>query len=88
MIATDCFGWKCTPSREFRRASECALQRVSAFEITQFCGFVNYVVRVFVPMMGFFRLREIHRASECTLQGLLRQIGPRGEANLVSPRGF
>ena len=34
------------------------------------------------------RLREIHRASECTLQGLLRPIDSRGEANLVSPRGF
>ena len=33
-------------------------------------------------------LREIHRASECALQGLLRPIASRGEANLVSPRGF
>ena len=41
-----------------------------------------------VPMMSFLRLREIHRASECTLQGLLRPISSRGEANLVSPRGF
>ena len=35
-----------------------------------------------------FRLREIHRASECALQGLQRPIDSRGEANLVSPRGF
>ena len=34
------------------------------------------------------RLREIHRASECALQCLLRPIDSRGEANLVSPRGF
>ena len=33
-------------------------------------------------------VREIHLASECALQGLLRPIGTRGEANLVSPRGF
>ena len=45
-------------------------------------GFAN------VPMMGFSRLREIHRASECALQGLLRPIDSRGEANLVLPRGF
>ena len=32
------------------------------------------------------RLREIHRASESALQGLLRPIDSRGEANLVSPR--
>ena len=53
-------------------------------------GIMKNVVRVIanVPMMGFLRLREIHRASECTLQGLLRPIASRGEANLVSPRGF
>ena len=37
---------------------------------------------------GFGAVREIHRASECALQGLLRPIGSRGEAKLVSPRGF
>ena len=36
----------------------------------------------------FGAVRENHRASECTLQGLLRLIDSRGEANLVSPRGF
>ena len=36
----------------------------------------------------FVAVREIHLASECALQGLLRPIGTRGEANLVSPRGF
>ena len=33
-------------------------------------------------------LSEIHRASGCALQGLLRPIDSRGEANLVSPRDF
>ena len=33
-------------------------------------------------------LREIHRASECALQCPQRPIDSRGEANLVSPRGF
>ena len=79
---------------------------MSAFEITQFSGFViivasvsaimllsgimKNVVRVIanVLMMGFTTLREIHRASECTLQGLLRPIDSRGEAKLASPRGF
>ena len=32
--------------------------------------------------------REIHRASECALQYPQRPIASRGEANLVSPRGF
>ena len=32
--------------------------------------------------------REIHRASECALQGLLRPIASLGEAKLVSPREF
>ena len=32
---------------------------------------------------GLFPLREIHRASECALQGLLRPIGSRGEAKLM-----
>ena len=56
----------------------------SASEITQFSGFVKIVVRLFanVPMMGFIPLREIHRASECALQGLLRPIDSRGEAKL------
>ena len=51
---------------------------------------MKIVVRLFanVPMMGFIPLREIHRASECALQGLLRPIDSRGEAKLVSPRGF
>ena len=47
---------------------------------------VSYLANV--PMMSFLRLREIHRASEYALQGLLRPIDPRGEAKLVSPRGF
>ena len=38
--------------------------------------------------VGFRALREIHRASECALQCLLRPIDSRGEANLVSPRDF
>ena len=46
----------------------------------------------FVAVRGgswrFVAVREIHLASECALQGLLRPIGTRGEANLVSPRGF
>ena len=37
---------------------------------------------------AFGVVREIHRASECSLQGLLRPIDWRGEAKLVSPRGF
>ena len=44
--------------------------------------------RLILPYARASLLREIHRASECALQGLLRPIGSRGEAKLVSPRGF
>ena len=37
---------------------------------------------------AFGAVHEIHRASECALQGLLKPIDWRGEAKLVSPRGF
>ena len=33
---------------------------------------------------AFGAVREIHRASECALQGLLKPIDWRGEAKLVS----
>ena len=46
----------------------------------------------FVAVRGgswrFVAVREIHLASECALQGLLRPIDSRDEAKLVSPRGF
>ena len=43
---------------------------------------------IWLSLAATLRLREIHRASECALQGLLGPIGSRGEAKLVSPRGF
>ena len=62
----------------------------SVSAITRFPGIMKNVVSGLanVPMMGFIPLREIHRARECALQGLQRPIDSRGEANLVSPRGF
>ena len=63
--------------------------RHAAYNIIALC-----VIATTLPCFGKARdkrtvpLREIHRASESTLQGLLRPIASRAEAKLVSPRGF